>query len=50
MSDYAKTIDVATAWVREGMRQAPNAEQRDMWIAMLERLACIEAMEERRNG
>lgn len=42
---YTDTINETTALIREGMRQSPNAEQREMWIAMLERLACIEAME-----
>jgi len=37
MSDYAKTIDVATAWVREGMRQAPTDDLRGLWEAALGR-------------
>lgn len=50
MSDYETAINEAWAAVRKGMRKAPTDEQRDMWKAMLERLACIEEMEERRNG
>ncbi len=46
MSDqYAEAIKGATVALAKGMRKAPTAEQRDMWKAMLERLACIEAMD-----
>jgi len=43
---YALVISNATAAIRDGIRQAPTEQQRDLWFAMLERLAMIERMEE----